>query len=153
MFVPLSMSLIIIVTAFKFRHLEKLPKVVLSNDEPLAVLHAQQLLTIIFYSGPHLLVDHLQSHVCASIVISYVFTMRMCVCVCVYILKYVYLNMDYVVQIGIYSKLKSKEVIMPNCMLSPLVTNFALIKDSVKYSRIQYMSMITHLYYVEIGQT
>ncbi|RHN78390.1 hypothetical protein MtrunA17_Chr1g0164971 [Medicago truncatula] len=44
------------------RHLEKLPKVVLSNDEPLAVLHAQQLLTIIFYSGPHLLVDHLQSH-------------------------------------------------------------------------------------------
>lgn len=61
--------------------------------------------------------------------------------------------MDYVVQIGIYSKLKSEEVIMPNCMLSPLVTNFALIKDSVKYSRIQYMSMITHLYYVEIGQT
>ncbi|CAI8605258.1 unnamed protein product [Vicia faba] len=43
------------------RHLEKLPKVVLSNDEPLAVLHAQQLLTIIFYSGPCLLVNHLQS--------------------------------------------------------------------------------------------
>ncbi|XP_058724171.1 uncharacterized protein LOC131595731 isoform X2 [Vicia villosa] len=43
------------------RHLEKLPKVVLSNDEPLAVLHAQQLLTIIFYSGPRLLVNHLQS--------------------------------------------------------------------------------------------
>ncbi|XP_073223628.1 uncharacterized protein [Cicer arietinum] len=43
------------------RHLEKLPKVVLSNEEPLAVLHAQRLLTIIFYSGPRLLVDHLQS--------------------------------------------------------------------------------------------
>ncbi|CAL5207919.1 unnamed protein product [Lathyrus oleraceus] len=43
------------------RHLEKLPKVVLSNDEPLAVLHAEQLLTIIFYSGPRLLVNHLQS--------------------------------------------------------------------------------------------
>ncbi|GAU34751.1 hypothetical protein TSUD_17230 [Trifolium subterraneum] len=43
------------------RHLEKLPKVVLSNEEPFAVLHAQQLLTIIYYSGPRLLVDHLQS--------------------------------------------------------------------------------------------
>lgn len=93
MFVPLSMSLIIIVTAFKFRHLEKLPKVVLSNDEPLAVLHAQQLLTIIFYSGPHLLVDHLQSHVCASIVISYVFTMRMCV--------YIYISLNMYILIWI----------------------------------------------------
>jgi len=98
------MSLIIIVTTFKFRHLEKLPKVVLSNDEPLAVLHAQQLLTIIFYSGPRLLVDHLQSPVCASIIISYVFTMSVCVrlCMFIYILKYVYLFMDYVVQIGVY---------------------------------------------------
>ncbi|PNX85424.1 hypothetical protein L195_g041493, partial [Trifolium pratense] len=43
------------------RHLEKLPKVVLSSEEPFAVLHAQQLLTIIYYSGPRLLVDHLQS--------------------------------------------------------------------------------------------
>lgn len=35
------------------------------------MLHAQQLLTIIYYSGPRLLVDHLQSPVCA-IIISYV---------------------------------------------------------------------------------
>ncbi|XP_057445724.1 uncharacterized protein LOC130737884 [Lotus japonicus] len=48
------------------RHLEKLPKVVLSNEESNAVLHAQQLLTIIFYSGPRLLVDHLQSPVGAA---------------------------------------------------------------------------------------
>lgn len=75
MVVHLSMSLIRIVTSLKFRHLEKLPKVVLSNEEPLAVLHAQRLLTIIFYSGPRLLVDHLQSPVCASIIISYVLTM------------------------------------------------------------------------------
>ncbi|XP_045817699.1 uncharacterized protein LOC123910582 [Trifolium pratense] len=45
------------------RHLEKLPKVVLSNEEPFAVLHAQQLLMIIYYSGPRLLVDQLQSPV------------------------------------------------------------------------------------------
>lgn len=70
MVAPLSMSLIIIVASFKFRHLEKLPKVVLSNDEPLAVLHAQQLLTIIFYSGPRLLVNHLQSPVCMSFIIN-----------------------------------------------------------------------------------
>ncbi|KAJ1440469.1 Armadillo-type fold [Sesbania bispinosa] len=48
------------------RHLEKLPKVVLSNEESRAVLHTQQLLTIIFYSGPRLLVDHLQSPVGAA---------------------------------------------------------------------------------------
>ncbi|KAE9593769.1 hypothetical protein Lalb_Chr18g0046601 [Lupinus albus] len=45
------------------RHLEKLPKVVLGNEESLAVLHSRQLLTIIFYSGPRLLLDHLQSPV------------------------------------------------------------------------------------------
>ncbi|XP_029124724.1 uncharacterized protein LOC109818627 isoform X2 [Cajanus cajan] len=48
------------------RHLEKLPRVVLGHEESLAVLHAQQLLTIIFYSGPRLLVDHLQSPVEAA---------------------------------------------------------------------------------------
>ncbi|RDX87599.1 TELO2-interacting protein 1-like protein, partial [Mucuna pruriens] len=48
------------------RHLEKLPRVVLGREESLAVLHAQQLLTIIFYSGPRLLVDHLQSPVEAA---------------------------------------------------------------------------------------
>ncbi|MED6184843.1 hypothetical protein PIB30_051341 [Stylosanthes scabra] len=53
-------------TEIFIRHLEKLPKMVLGNEESLAVLHAQQLLTIIFYSGPHLLVDHLQSPVGAA---------------------------------------------------------------------------------------
>ncbi|KAK7407807.1 hypothetical protein VNO78_09907 [Psophocarpus tetragonolobus] len=48
------------------RHLEKLPRLVLGNEESHAVLHAQQLLTIIFYSGPRLLVDHLQSPVEAA---------------------------------------------------------------------------------------
>ncbi|XP_027362436.1 uncharacterized protein LOC113870038 [Abrus precatorius] len=48
------------------RHLEKLPKLVFGHEESLAVLHAQQLLTIIFYSGSHLLVDHLQSPVGAA---------------------------------------------------------------------------------------
>nr|XP_025625066.1 uncharacterized protein LOC112717178 isoform X2 [Arachis hypogaea] len=53
-------------TEIFIRHLEKLPKMILGNEESLAVLHAQQLLTIIFYSGPHLLVDHLQSPVGAA---------------------------------------------------------------------------------------
>ncbi|KHN46513.1 uncharacterized protein LOC114425384 [Glycine soja] len=48
------------------RNLEKLPRVVLGHEESHAVLHAQQLLTIIFYSGPRLLVDHLQSPVEAA---------------------------------------------------------------------------------------
>ncbi|KAI4297078.1 hypothetical protein L6164_036986 [Bauhinia variegata] len=48
------------------RHVEKLPKLVLSNEEPLAVLHAQQLLVIIFYSGPSLVVEYLQSPVGAA---------------------------------------------------------------------------------------
>lgn len=55
--------------SFKNRHIEKLPKVVLGNEESLAVLNAQQLLAIIYYSGPRLIADHLQSPVCASIVI------------------------------------------------------------------------------------
>lgn len=54
------------------RNLEKLPRVVLGHEESHAVLHAQQLLTIIFYSGPRLLVDHLQSPVWASIIISHI---------------------------------------------------------------------------------
>ncbi|KAF7808337.1 TELO2-interacting protein 1 like [Senna tora] len=43
------------------RHVEMLPRVVLGNEESLAVLNAQQLLAIIYYSGPRLMVDHLQS--------------------------------------------------------------------------------------------
>lgn len=72
----LFLSMIRNTTSFKFRHLEKLPKVVLSNEESNAVLHAQQLLTIIFYSGPRLLVDHLQSPVCASTIIPLVLALH-----------------------------------------------------------------------------
>ena len=75
---PLSFFLIQNITSFKFRHLEKLPKMVLGNEESLAVLHAQQLLTIIFYSGPRLLVDHLQSSVCASLIILHVPAIHFC---------------------------------------------------------------------------
>ncbi|KAK4261906.1 hypothetical protein QN277_004842 [Acacia crassicarpa] len=48
------------------RRVEKLPKVVLGNEESHAVLNAQQLLVIIYYSGPHLMVDQLQSPVGAA---------------------------------------------------------------------------------------
>ncbi|ESW25029.1 hypothetical protein PHAVU_003G002100 [Phaseolus vulgaris] len=53
-------------TEIFIRHLEKLPRVVLGHEESHAVLHAQKLLTIIFYSGPRLLVAHLQSPVEAA---------------------------------------------------------------------------------------
>ncbi|XP_028787587.1 uncharacterized protein LOC114743543 [Neltuma alba] len=48
------------------RHVEKLPKVVLGNEESHAVLNAQQLLVIIYYSGPRLMFDQLQSPVGAA---------------------------------------------------------------------------------------
>ncbi|KAJ7954596.1 ARM repeat superfamily protein [Quillaja saponaria] len=49
------------------RLVEKLPKVVLGVDESLAVSHAQQLLVIIYYSGPQLVVDYLlQSPITAA---------------------------------------------------------------------------------------
>ncbi|KAK7859044.1 telo2-interacting protein 1 like protein [Quercus suber] len=41
------------------RLIEKLPKVVLGREESLALSHAQQLLVVIYYSGPQLVVDHL----------------------------------------------------------------------------------------------
>ncbi|KAK7349039.1 hypothetical protein VNO80_23875 [Phaseolus coccineus] len=53
-------------TEIFIRHLEKLPRVVLGHEESHAVLHAQKLLTVIFYSGPRLLVAHLQSPVEAA---------------------------------------------------------------------------------------
>ncbi|XP_027913548.1 TELO2-interacting protein 1 homolog isoform X4 [Vigna unguiculata] len=53
-------------TEIFMRHLEKLPKVVLGDEESHAVLHAQKLLTIILYSGPRLLVAHLRSPVEAA---------------------------------------------------------------------------------------
>ncbi|XP_054809216.1 uncharacterized protein LOC129311171 isoform X3 [Prosopis cineraria] len=48
------------------RHVEKLPKVVLGNEESHAMLNAQQLLVIIYYSGPRLIVNQLQSPVGAA---------------------------------------------------------------------------------------
>jgi len=60
-----------------FRHLEKLPKVVLGHEESHAVLHAQKLLTIILYSGPRLLVAHLRSPVRASIIVAHILSIRL----------------------------------------------------------------------------
>ncbi|KAJ6917748.1 hypothetical protein NC652_019931 [Populus alba x Populus x berolinensis] len=48
------------------RLVEKLPKVVFGNDESHALSHAQQLLVVIYYSGPKFLMDHLQSPVTAA---------------------------------------------------------------------------------------
>ncbi|KAH8503089.1 hypothetical protein H0E87_014410 [Populus deltoides] len=48
------------------RLIEKLPKVVFGNDESHALSHAQQLLVVIYYSGPKFLMDHLQSPVTAA---------------------------------------------------------------------------------------
>ncbi|XP_057963630.1 uncharacterized protein LOC131154857 [Malania oleifera] len=41
------------------RFIEKLPRVVLGSEELLALSHAQQLLALIYYSGPQIVVDHL----------------------------------------------------------------------------------------------
>ncbi|KAJ0099748.1 hypothetical protein Patl1_20854 [Pistacia atlantica] len=43
------------------RLIEKLPKVVLGNEDSLALSHAQQLLVVIYYSGPQFMLDQLQS--------------------------------------------------------------------------------------------
>ncbi|PQM38627.1 uncharacterized protein Pyn_06456 [Prunus yedoensis var. nudiflora] len=49
------------------RLIDKLPKVVLGSEETLALSHAQQLLVIMYYSGPQFVVDHiLQSPVTAT---------------------------------------------------------------------------------------
>ncbi|KAK9937473.1 hypothetical protein M0R45_014259 [Rubus argutus] len=49
------------------RLIDKLPKVVLGSEESLALSHAQQLLVIMYYSGPQFVVDHiLQSPVTAT---------------------------------------------------------------------------------------
>ncbi|KAI5332614.1 hypothetical protein L3X38_022743 [Prunus dulcis] len=49
------------------RLIDKLPKVVLGSEESLALSHAQQLLVIMYYSGPLFVVDHiLQSPVTAT---------------------------------------------------------------------------------------
>ncbi|XVE98976.1 hypothetical protein REPUB_Repub03eG0156200 [Reevesia pubescens] len=54
------------VAAIFSRLIEKLPKAVLGSDESLALSHAQQFLTVIYYSGPQFLLDHLQSPVTAA---------------------------------------------------------------------------------------
>ncbi|KAF8412889.1 hypothetical protein HHK36_000861 [Tetracentron sinense] len=41
------------------RLIEKLPKVLLGNEETITLSHAQRLLAVIYYSGPQLVVDHL----------------------------------------------------------------------------------------------
>ncbi|OMP09768.1 hypothetical protein COLO4_05147 [Corchorus olitorius] len=48
------------------RLIEKLPKSILRSDESLALSHAQQLLTVIYYTGPQFLLGHLQSPVTAA---------------------------------------------------------------------------------------
>lgn len=40
---------------------------VLGNEDSLALSHAQQLLVVIYYSGPQFMLDQLQSPVCAYI--------------------------------------------------------------------------------------
>ncbi|OMO55316.1 hypothetical protein CCACVL1_27310 [Corchorus capsularis] len=54
------------VAAIFSRLIEKLPKSILRSDESLALSHAQQLLTVIYYTGPQFLLDHLQSPVTAA---------------------------------------------------------------------------------------
>ncbi|CAN1318255.1 TELO2-interacting protein 1 homolog [Linum perenne] len=48
------------------RIIETLPKVVLGGDESVALFHAQQLLVVIYYSGPQFVLDHLQNPVTAA---------------------------------------------------------------------------------------
>ncbi|KAK1588226.1 hypothetical protein Q3G72_021127 [Acer saccharum] len=48
------------------RLIEKLPKVVLGSEETLAHSHAQQLLVVIYFSGPQFMLDQLQSPVTAA---------------------------------------------------------------------------------------
>ncbi|KAL5813264.1 hypothetical protein ACOSQ3_028214 [Xanthoceras sorbifolium] len=48
------------------RLIEKLPKVVLGSEETLALSHAQQLLVVIYFSGPQFMLDQLQSPVTAA---------------------------------------------------------------------------------------
>lgn len=46
------------------RLIERLPKVVLGNEELPALSVVKQLLVVTYYSGPQFLADHLQSPVC-----------------------------------------------------------------------------------------
>ncbi|CAL1409398.1 unnamed protein product [Linum trigynum] len=48
------------------RLIDKLPKVVLGGEESAALFHAQQLLVVIYYSGPEYMLDHLQNPVTAA---------------------------------------------------------------------------------------
>ncbi|WCJ23816.1 ARM repeat superfamily protein [Euphorbia peplus] len=48
------------------RLIEKLPKVMLCNEESLALSHAQQLLVVVYYSGPQFVLDQLLSPASAA---------------------------------------------------------------------------------------
>ncbi|KAM7264970.1 hypothetical protein ACFE04_002653 [Oxalis oulophora] len=48
------------------RLIEKIPKVVLRSEESLAFSHTQQLLVVIYFSGPKFMVDHLRSPVTSA---------------------------------------------------------------------------------------
>ncbi|KAF8049687.1 hypothetical protein N665_2149s0008 [Sinapis alba] len=54
------------ITKIFSRLLERLPKVVLGNEELPALSVVKQLLVVIYYSGPQFLADHLQSPITAS---------------------------------------------------------------------------------------
>jgi len=57
---------LLILVAKKSRLLEKLPKTILGSEEFLALAHAQQMLAVMYYSGPQLVIDQLlHSPVCS----------------------------------------------------------------------------------------
>lgn len=61
----LSSEMVILEIVLVCRLIEKLPKVILENEESLAVSHARKLFVVIYFSGPQLVTDYLlQSPVC-----------------------------------------------------------------------------------------
>ncbi|XP_021674719.2 uncharacterized protein LOC110660661 isoform X2 [Hevea brasiliensis] len=54
------------ITEIFSRLIEKLPKVVMGNEDSLALSHAKKLLAVIYYSGPHFVMEQLVSPVTAA---------------------------------------------------------------------------------------